>query len=268
MPLLDIHRLHVSLQGKPVLRGLTFSVPRGVFLGLLGPNGSGKTTLLRAISGILPYEGVLELEGRALARWKPGELARCLAFVRQSTALTFDFSVSELVMLGRSPHKSWFSGYSSRDRACVAEALAQVDLQGFGDRSVLSMSGGELQRVFLAQALVQEPRLLLLDEPTSHLDVHYQFDFLDRIRLLVENGTTVITVFHDLELAARYASQLVVLKQGVMAAEGSPEEVLTSEMIASVFRMDAEVVTAPYSALHIHYKTPLPPQRSTSPVAH
>lgn len=267
MPLLSSRHLDVELGQTPILHDLTFNLTEGSWIGLLGPNGSGKTTLLRTISGVLPYDGDLTLDDRPIQDWSPDELARRMAFVRQSPTLTFEFSVEELVLLGRAPHKSWLQPYGSEDRALVRRALAQVDLGGFADRSVLSLSGGETQRVFLAQALAQEADLLLLDEPTAHLDVHYQFTFMDQVQSLVEQGRTVFAVFHDLELAARYADRLLVLQEGRLAAEGAPDDVLTPDLIARVFQMEANVFTAPDGSLRIDYRGRYEPS-SASPSPH
>ena len=251
--ILRAEELSVSIDASPILKDLDFAVPRGRFVGLLGPNGSGKSTLMRASSGLLPYTGTLAFDGRELAAWSAGALARRLAFVRQTTTLSFDFTVTELVLLGRSPHKGWLQGYTSGDSLRAAQALGQVDMDGFGERSVLTLSGGELQRVMLAQALVQEAEMLLLDEPTAHLDVHYQFEFMDLVRTLVGQGRTVVSVFHDLEMAARYADEVIVLSGGRVAACGPPADVLTDELIARVFRMRAALHTSADGVLRIDY---------------
>ena len=252
-PLLQAERVSVALGGRPVLRAVSFDVAAGTCVGLLGPNGSGKTTLLRAVSGVLPHEGRLTFDGRPVQRWAPRSLARRLAFVQQSPALTFDLSVRALVAMGRTPHRRWLEPYDARDHALVRQALAQVDLDGFAERSALSLSGGELQRVFLAQALAQEADLLLLDEPTAHLDVHYQFTLMDRVRALVGDGRTVLGVFHDLELAARYADRLLVLSEGRLTAAGPPADVLTPALLARVFRMEARVHREAGGPLRISY---------------
>jgi len=245
------------LDGTPVLHDLDFEIEDGTWVGLLGPNGSGKTTLLRTLSGLLPYKGHLALDGHPLRAWKAQALARQVAFVRQSTPLSFDFTVNELVLLGRSPHKGWLESYTLLDRERLQQALERVDILPLSGRSVLSLSGGERQRAFLAQALVQESRLLLLDEPTMHLDVHHQFAFLNLVRELVEAGRTVVAVFHDIALAARYADRLLVLDAGRLAAAGPPTAVLTPALLASVFRMYTELETAADGTLRIHYQTPI-----------
>ena len=256
LSVLVAEELRVALGGKPVLHDVALDVAEGTWLGVLGPNGSGKTTLLRAISGALPYAGRLALWGRDVRAWKPRALARRLAFVRQALPLAFDFRVEDLVLLGRAPHRGWLEAYTPEDRARAREALSWVDLAGLAERSVLSLSGGERQRVLLAQALTQEAELLLLDEPTAHLDVHYQFELMERVRALVDAGRTVLSVFHDLEFAARHADWLVLLRHGQLVAVGAPGDVLTEERIASVFQMRARVSSGSAGGLRIDYLGP------------
>ena len=256
-PIFLAEGVSVAMDSTPILKNIDFTIRRGRLVGLLGPNGSGKSTLMRAASGLLPYEGRLTFDGREVAGWTAGALARRLAFVRQTTSLSFDFSVSELVLLGRSPHKGWLQGYTVDDTRQARLALRQVDMEGFAERSVLTLSGGELQRVMLAQALVQEADMLLLDEPTAHLDVHYQYEFMDLVRALVGQGRTVMTVFHDLEMAARYADEVIVLSGGGVAACGSPAHVLTDDLIARVFRMRAALHTSQDGVLRIEFLAPI-----------
>jgi iron complex transport system ATP-binding protein len=257
--LIQAHQLNVALDATPILHDVSFAVEAGTWVGLLGPNGSGKTTLLRTLNGLLSYEGTLTLHDRPVHTWKPRDLAQAMAVVRQSTPLSFDFTVEELVLLGRAPHKSWLDRTTRQDSNLVQQALARVDLQGFAQRSVLSLSGGERQRVFLAQALVQSADLLLLDEPTTHLDVHYQFGFLTVVRDLVVTGRTVIAVFHDLEQAARFSDHLLVLDHGRLVASGTPHAVLTPGLLSDVFRMQAQVEMDPAGLLRIFYEHPVAP---------
>ena len=256
MSLIEAQNLHVELGDMIILHDLSFSIQRGTWVGLLGPNGSGKTTLMRTFGGLLPYSGDLQFAGKSLHTWSARALAREMAFVRQTTPLSFDFTVEELVLLGRAPHKSLLQRTDHTDHKHVTQALRTVDLDGFARRSVLSLSGGERQRVFLAQALVQEADLLLLDEPTTHLDVHYQFEFLNVVKAFVGAGRTVIAVFHDLEQAARYADHLLVLHQGRLAASGPPRDILTEALIAKVFRMRAHLDTSETGKLRIDYLAP------------
>lgn len=257
MSLLRVDGLEVRLGGEEILSDVGFDIQPGTWVGLIGPNGSGKTTLLRAIGAHIPFEGRIELDGRSVTTWTAAERARRLAFVRQKASLSFDFTVQDLVLLGRAPHRGWLQAYGTTDHDRVREALAQVDLEGFESRSVLSLSGGETQRVFLAQALVQEADLLLLDEPTAHLDVHYQFTFMEQVSTLVEEGRTVLAVFHDLELAARCADRLLLLGDGRLRADGPPADVLTPERIEEVFGMRTRVQRGPDDTLRIDYVEPV-----------
>ena len=258
MSLIHASGLRVAIGGTPILEDISFSVEPGTWTGLLGPNGSGKTTLLRAISGLLEFEGSLSLDGRPVATWTRRALAQRLAFVRQSHAIAFDFRVLDLVLLGRAPHKSLLSVYNHEDEQHALDALHRVDLDGLAERSFHSLSGGEQQRVFLAQALVQKADILILDEPTTYLDVHHQYEFLGHVLTLVDAGKTVIGAFHDLELAARFSDNLLVLDRGRLAAQGSPEKVLTRDLLAQVFRMEADVATTPAGQLRIAFAAPLP----------
>jgi len=257
MTALSAKNVSVSLSGKPILVGLDFEINGGSWTGVLGPNGSGKTTLLRAIAGLLEYTGTLLLNGKDVSVWSSREMARQLAFVRQSHSMAFDFRVRELVLLGRSPHKSMLSSYDDEDDRRVFEALESVDLGGFANRSFHSLSGGEQQRVLLAQALAQGADILLLDEPTTYLDVHHQYEFMQHVRGLVDQGKTVIGAIHDLELAARFSDDVLILRGGRVAASGTPSEVLNEELLAGVFRMRARVESDTNSSVRIAYDEPL-----------
>jgi iron complex transport system ATP-binding protein len=260
-PLLEARSCSVALGGAPVVREVGFAVEPGQCVGLLGPNGSGKTTLLRAIGGALPYDGRLALEGREVRDWPKRPLARRVAFVRQAPALSFDLRVADLVALGRAPHKRLLDGRTDADRERVEEALAAVEMEELADRSARALSGGERGRAFLAQALVQEAGLLLLDEPTAHLDIRHQHAFFERVRRLTRTeGRAALLAAHDLERAARYADHLLVLRpDGRLAAAGPPGEVLTPALIAEVFRMDAQVERSPEGPLRIRYHGPAKP---------
>ena len=257
MPVISASKLSVSLSGQPIIKEVDFSIGEGSFTGILGPNGSGKTTVLRAMAGLIPYSGSLSVKEKSVRSWSARALAMQLAFVRQSHSIPFDFKVDELVLLGRSPHKNLLSSYDLSDAQLVRNALKLVDMTGFSSRSYSSLSGGEQQRVFLAQALVQEADILLLDEPTTYLDVHHQFEFLQHVRSLVDSGKTVVGAFHDLEMAARFCDHLIVFSDGKVAADGSPTDVLDSELLARVFRMNATVHVSENAALRIHFETAL-----------
>lgn len=256
--MLTAHELQVAIKQKRILRGLSFSAAAGTWVGILGPNGSGKTTLLRAVNGLMPYTGTLHLNGKEIRTWAPRALAQQMAFVRQNLAPAFGFQVEDLVLLGSLPHKRWLDPVTEADRARVREVLHKLDLSDLAQAPVTHLSGGEMRRVFLAQALVQDSPLLLLDEPTAYLDVYHQFDFLTRIRALVDAGRTALTVFHDLEQAARYADQLLVLKAGHLVAQGPPAQILTPDLIAEVFRMQVRMDLAREGSLRITYLNRVP----------
>lgn len=256
MPPLRVDNLSVELGGQLVLSDVSFTAASGEWLGVIGPNGSGKTTLLRAVSGAVAAEGEIQLFGQSLSSWSTHERARRVAMVRQQSAVAFDLAVRDVVMLGRAPHRGWFASFSDQDAEIVQAAMQEVDVATYADRSLTSLSGGEIQRVFLAQALAQDANLLLLDEPTTHLDVHYQFSLLDAVRRQVQQGRAVVAVVHDLEHAARYADQLLVLNHGRCIAKGPPNEVLTPELIADVFGMNAVVQPAD-EGLRIDYRAPV-----------
>jgi iron complex transport system ATP-binding protein len=255
-PFLTAKNLSVSIGTQPILQDLSFSITQGAWIGLIGPNGSGKTTLLRALSGLLSYSGSLTLEARPILAWPAKELARRMAFVRQQHQVGFDFKVADVLLLGCLPHKRWLDPIYDTDRNKAQQALAQLNLEGFMERPITSLSGGEQRRVFLAQALVQETDILLLDEPTAHLDVYHQFEFLDHVSRLVQAQHTVIAVFHNLEQAARYASHLLVLNEGRVVAQGPPETTLNEALIREVFRMHNSVNISTDKTLHIKYLKP------------
>ena len=262
--LIQASHVQVRINGKKLLQDITFSVEPRQLVGLIGPNGSGKTTLLRTLSGNLPYQGRLLLKDTPITSYSPQRLARLLAFVQQQHVIPFAFTVEELVLLGRTPHKKLLEPYTSQDRKRVQKALKQVELAEFRHRTIHSLSGGELQRAFLAQALVQETPLLLLDEPTTHLDVHHQFTFMQTTRTLVTRGKTVLCVFHDLNLAARFADHLLVLHQGRLVAQGPPETVLTSHLLENVFRMHAKIQHLDKGLINILYLSPVQSSQQAS----
>ena len=224
-----------------MLRDVSFQVEAGERVALVGPNGAGKTTLLRALVGLLPFSGTLRLLGRPVDDWAPRDRAREIALVRQQTSLAVDFTVAEVVGLGRAPHLGWMDALAETDRARVDAALDALDLAAFADRPVPALSGGEQQRVFLAQALAQDAGLLLLDEPTAHLDIRHQLDLLRRVRRLSNDGRTVIAAIHDLELAARFADRVLALADGRLVADGTPADVFTPARLRSVFGVEADV---------------------------
>lgn len=249
-PVVAVRRIRVSYPQaggarRAVLRDLSLSVAAGDLLALLGPNGSGKTTLLRAIAGTLtPDAGGIELFGRDLDTWSRAALARRVAVLPQSLTLPDGFRVAELVEMGRAPHATRWFGSSPEDAAAVEQALVDADALDLAERHADELSGGERQRVLVAMALAQEPELLLLDEPTLHLDVAHQATLLGTVeRLRQRRALTVIAVLHDLNLAAAYAPRVALLGQGRIVADGAPDAVLRPDLVRDVFGVAVDEAT-------------------------
>ena len=238
---------------REVLRGVDLAVRPGELLVLVGTNGSGKTTLLRLLAGVLaPRAGELELFGRPAAAWSRIELARRVAVLPQGLELPAGFRVGELVAMGRLPHaRAWF-GSTAEDDEAVERALVDADALELAGRTADELSGGERQRVLVAMALAQEPQLLLLDEPTLHLDLAHQLAVLETIRRLrAQRGIAVVAVLHDLALAAAVAPRVAVLDRGRLVADGAPSAVLSPGLIRRVFNVEAEEVHLADGTRHI-----------------
>ena len=236
---LEVRGLRAAPGGREILHGIDLEAHSGQMVGLIGPNGSGKSTLLRCICRALqPTGGAVLLDGTGLEQMNLRQSAQKMAVVAQHNAYAFDFTVEELVLLGRTPHKRPLERDTSADRRIAAQALAQVGLAGFGPRSYATLSGGEQQRVILARALAQQTPCLLLDEPTNHLDIKYQLDMLDLVRGL---GRTVLAALHDLNLAAAYCDWLYALQDGRLVGSGAPQDLLTPAFIRRVYGVDAQV---------------------------
>ena len=232
-------------KGNPVLKRLSFSVKEGHFVGIVGPNGSGKTTLLRTIVGLLDKEaGSLVIGNHRIENLSRRELARRIAFVPQLMEPVEGFSVEELVLLGRTPYFDRFSFENEDDYDAVNWAIRELGIEKLKDRSVMELSGGEFQRVAIARALAQEPRLLMLDEPVSHLDIRYQVKICKLLKKLRAHRSIVAT-FHDLNLASRFCSRLILMKNGEMIAQGPPDEVVTPKNIWKAYRIKVTVQNNP-----------------------
>lgn len=225
-----------------LLEVVSLEVRPGTLLGLIGPNGAGKSTLLKCISQLLaPSTGQVRLDGEDLDGRSPQEIARHIALLPQSTTLNFAFTCLEVVLMGRNPHLGRFQAEGTRDHAIAQQSMADTDSAEFVTRLITEVSAGERQRVLLARALTQQPRLLLLDEPTAGLDVQHQLQVFTLMRDLVRQGLTAIAVVHDLNLAARYCDRLVLLDRGAVHARGSVRDVLTPANLADVFNVEARV---------------------------
>ena len=229
-----------------LLEAVSLEVRPGTLLGLIGPNGAGKSTLLKCISQLLaPTVGRVTLDDEDLRGRSPQEIARHIALLPQSTTLNFAFTCLEVVLMGRNPHLGRFQAEGARDHAIAQQSMTDTGSAEFVTRLITEVSAGERQRVLLARALTQQPRLLLLDEPTAGLDVQHQLQVFTLIRDLVGQGLTAIAVVHDLNLAARFCDRLVLLDRGKVHAWGRVRDVLTPENLASVFRVEATVERDP-----------------------
>jgi iron complex transport system ATP-binding protein len=241
--------------------GVDLDVAQGELVALLGPNGSGKSTLLRLLLGSLrPDTGTIELMGRPLVDWPRRDMARAVGVVTQSEDMAFPLTVRELVAMGRYPHLGAWRSEGAADRAAVARALDRCGLTGLAARPVQELSGGERQRARVARALAQEPRTLLLDEPTASLDIAHEMSLFDLLAELRTDGVTVIIVTHNLNIAARYADRLVLLDQGRVAAAGVPADVLTRDIVERVYHW-------PVAIRHEDNAPQVVPQRAVSNTA-
>ena len=243
---ISAQNLTYEIEGNTLLDGVNLEADRGQLVGLIGPNGAGKTTLLRTISGILRYRrGSVRLDGSDLRSLSPRDVAATLALVPQIAPYTYGFTSIELVLMGRYPHLGRFQIEGREDDRIARDAMRLTETEQFADRTLDTLSGGERQRVFVARALAQQPRILLMDEPTANLDVLHQLKVLDLVRQLVDDGLTAIAAIHDLNMAARYCDKLVLLSDGQVLAEGSPSKVLTPETIESAFGVKSAVYQDP-----------------------
>jgi iron complex transport system ATP-binding protein len=240
---LKLDGIQVELAGRTIVAGATVIVEAGEVGALVGPNGSGKSTLLRTVYRHLkPAAGHVRLDDTDVWDLKPVDAARKIAAVPQETRSDFDITVTEMVAMGRTPHKHPFAAASAHDRALVVNALERLEISEFADRPYATLSGGERQRVLLARALAQDTSVLVLDEPTNHLDARHQLELLQLVRHL---GLTTLLAVHDLNLAAAYCDRLHVLQAGKIVASGPPSKVLTRQLLHDVFAVDADIVPHP-----------------------
>jgi iron complex transport system ATP-binding protein len=236
---LDVEQIAIDLSSKRIVDEVSLTIAPGEVVGLIGPNGSGKSTLLRSIYRMLrPVAGAIRLGDDDVWQLSARESARRTGVVIQETLSDFEFTVTEVVQMGRTPHKSMLSSDTQNDARIVAAALQRVNMEGFAERQFTTLSGGEKQRVLIARALAQQPRFLVLDEPTNHLDIHYQLEILGLVRSL---GITTLVTLHDLNLAAAYCQRLYLLRAGRIVAAGSPADVLTPALMREVFLVDVVV---------------------------
>ncbi|MDY7088354.1 MAG: ABC transporter ATP-binding protein [Actinomycetota bacterium] len=242
--------LRVRLDGTLIVDGVDLDVARGEWVMVIGPNGAGKSTALRAIGGLLPCTGVVELNGRPVDSLQRRERAKTIATVNQTPTVPPGMRVLDYALLGRTPYIAPLGRESAADVAAVEEVLESLDVAQFAGRRLETLSGGERQRVFLARALAQGAGILLLDEPTSALDIGHQQEVLELIdRLRAERGLTVLATMHDLSVAGEYADRLVLLSSGAVAAAGTAREVLTEENLAKHYRVRVRVIEGEHGPL-------------------
>ena len=254
MVVLTIDGVDCSYGSVDVLKDVSFNIESGQFLGILGPNGSGKTTLLKSISRVLkPKKGAILIGKEDIYKMKTVDVAKQLAVVPQETPVTFDFSALEVVLMGRNPHMARFKMEGQKDLEIAKKSMELTRTWEFADRPVTELSGGERQRVIIARALTQEPKILLLDEPTTHLDISNQLEIMDLIKELSKTKKLlIVAVFHDFNLAARYCDSLILLKDGKIIAVGKSEETLNSKNVKKVFKVDTLVKKHPITGqLHV-----------------
>ncbi|MEO3943845.1 ABC transporter ATP-binding protein [Gorillibacterium sp. CAU 1737] len=245
--------LSLRLGEKPVLRQVSLTVEAGCFYGIIGPNGGGKSTLLRLLSGVLaPDSGSVQIEGREATDYPRKELARKLAALPQEGVDAPGFTVREVLLMGRYPYQGWFGTEENDPTPLLEQVMERLALHELADREIDALSGGERQRVALGKTMLQEPRILLLDEPTTFLDIGHQVELMDYIREWQSASAqplTVVAVLHDLNLAAQYCDRLLLLNQGIAEGEGTPQELLEADRIERVYGTRPLVLPHPVSGV-------------------
>ena len=243
--------IKMKIGDNEILKGVSIDSKNREFVGIIGPNGSGKSTLLKSIYRILkPNDGCIKLGDMDISKMSIKESAKKMAVVSQHNYYNFDFTVKEVVSMGRSPHKKTLERDNIEDFEIVKESLQKVGMSEFSNRSFSTLSGGEQQRVILARALAQKTPCLILDEPTNHLDIKYQLSLLNIVKSL---DLTVISAIHDLNIASMYCDRLFVMKDGQIVASGTPQDILTKELIKEIYEIDVEIIKDSKNQTHILY---------------
>ena len=246
MTALEAKNIQFFYNTNKVIHDVSMSLDQGAFLGIIGPNGAGKSTMLRLLCGILtPVHGTISLFGEDLSHQSQKSIAQKIAFVPQETHFTLDFSVKEIVQMGRYPYKRPFEREDQQDRAAVENALRAAYVMDLRKRLINSLSSGERQRAVIARALAQAPKILLLDEPTSHLDLHHQFAIMELLKKLNKKGISIAVVHHDLNLASLYCKSLILMHKGQVHAQGTPNELLNEDTIEQVYGTHVRIMRHP-----------------------
>ena len=239
--IIKAQNISVSINEKEIVHGISLDIPEGKVTAIIGPNGCGKSTTLKALSRILPYKGSVTFKGQEMSTLSQREFAKCLAILTQSPQAPSDLTVNDLVEMGRFPHRGFLGRAGKDDKEHVEWALEQTGVKEMRYRLLNTLSGGERQRAWIAMALAQRPEVLLLDEPTTYLDICHQLEIMQLIgRLNQELGLTVVMVVHDLNHAIMYADHVVVVKAGQLVTSGAPREIITANLLADVFKVKAD----------------------------
>ena len=250
--MLSTKDLSFAAEQKELIHRITLDIPEGSFVGLIGPNGCGKSTLLKTIYRVnKASEGTVYIENQEIGTMSNREVARKMAVVTQANDISFDFSVMEMMMIGRYAHRSTFANRDRGDEQICRDALASVGMLDFQERSFLSLSGGEKQRVLIASAFARKSKLIILDEPTNHLDIGYQFLILDIMKK--HKGTTIFTSVHDMNMALRYCDYVIALEKGQIAATGKPHKVITEKLMNDLFKVKTKIQINEDGSRYIQY---------------
>jgi len=246
MPLLQISNLSAGYLKKEVLNAISIEINKAQFTGIIGANGCGKTTLLKNISGYHhPWGGSVHISGKDIRKMSIRERARHIGYVPQDIPFDFAFKCFDLVMMGRMPHLGRFKKESGADREIVRDSMELTHTWHLKDRIATELSGGERQRVYIARALTQQPKIMLLDEPVSHLDIKYQVEVLDLLKELSSRGILILAVLHDINLASQFCDEIMIMREGNILSRGKPAEVITPQNIGSAFSIDVEIFDNP-----------------------
>lgn len=242
--MINIQDFTIGYNNKVIVKNFNLQVDKGDMLTIIGPNGSGKSTVLKAIGRLLkPMEGIIHLDGKLLWDMSNKDIAKEMACLSQHNSAPKDMTIRRIVGFGRNPHKAWFESLNKEDEEIIDWALENTNLKHMENKKITSVSGGERQRTWLAMALAQKPKVLLLDEPTTYLDINNQIEILELVRQLNENlKLTVVMVLHDLNQAAKYSNRVLVLKNGEIQALGKPEEILNKKLIRDVYSVDMNIL--------------------------